>query len=148
MFTEIKWPATIVNQRNRVGSENDKNKLTTSDIIPSFQSELSKPTNKKNTHINGNYSLIDTNKTANVSSSIVPSISCNDQDNHQLLSGNAMTENLTSSLYQDCPVHRLISSRQRFIAHDDRSLSSSCAMDDESHCRSSIFIYINRNKTL
>ncbi|CAF5028096.1 unnamed protein product [Rotaria sp. Silwood1] len=148
MFTEIKWPTTIINQMNRVESENDKNELTRLHSIPSFSGKVSIPINQRIIHINGDYSLIDADKRDNVSTSIDRYMSCNDQDNNQLLSMSSGTENVTSSLYHDCQVHQPPSSPQRFIAYDDRSLpSSSHTMDDESHCRSSIFIYIDQIKS-
>ncbi|CAF1069611.1 unnamed protein product [Rotaria sp. Silwood1] len=146
---EIKWPTTISNQMNRLELENDKNELTRLHSIPSFSGKVIIPMNNQRIiHINGDYSLIDADKRDNVSTSIDRYMSCNDQDNNQLLSMSSGTENVPSSLYHDCRVHQPPSSPQRFIAYDDRSLpSSSHTMDDESHCRSSIFIYIDQIKS-
>ncbi|CAF0909307.1 unnamed protein product [Rotaria sordida] len=137
MFTEIRWPATIVNQKNEVESKNDKKQLSTLNTIQSFQDEISTPMNLSNIHI-------DVDKTPNVSTSIVPCTSCNDRDDNQILS---VTENVTSSLCQDCRIHRPVSSPQNLITGNDTNLPSNHVIDDENHCRSSIFIYINRIKS-
>ncbi|CAF2640540.1 unnamed protein product [Rotaria sp. Silwood2] len=74
--------------------------------------------NQSNINIDSDYSSIDVNKTAKTSTLIMPCTSFNDQDNNKLLSMASAAKNVTSSLCQDCRVHRPVFSPQKLIARD------------------------------